>query len=77
MTPQIHGLQRDALLSDEVYVIAMTLPIIFEKFCKAGEVPESERKASVTSAFKQGKEEDLGNYKPVSLNYIPWKGKLI
>jgi len=37
------------------------------------EVPEDWRKASVTSIFRKGKEEDLGNYRAVTLTSIPGK----
>ncbi|GAB0199208.1 mitochondrial enolase superfamily member 1 [Grus japonensis] len=40
---------------------------------RTGEVPEDWRKASVTPVFKKGKEEDPGNYKPVSLTSISGK----
>lgn len=38
-----------------------------------GEVPEDWKIASVTSVFKKGKNEDLGNYAPVSLTSVPGK----
>jgi len=56
-------------------VIAEPLSIIFERrrSWRTGEVPEDWRKANVTPVFKKGKEEDLGNYRPVSLTSIPRK----
>ncbi|GAB0202749.1 mitochondrial enolase superfamily member 1 [Grus japonensis] len=49
------------------------LSIIVEGLWKRGEVPEDWRKASVTLVFKKGKEEDPGNYRPVSFTSIPGK----
>ncbi|GAB0204823.1 mitochondrial enolase superfamily member 1 [Grus japonensis] len=46
---------------------------IFERSWRTGEVPEDWRKANVTLAFKKGKKEDPGNYRPVSLTSIPGK----
>ncbi|GAB0205365.1 mitochondrial enolase superfamily member 1 [Grus japonensis] len=40
---------------------------------KTGEVPEDWRKASVTPVFKNGKKEDPGNYRPLSLTSITGK----
>lgn len=34
--------------------------MIFEESCRTGEVPEAWRKASITIAFKKGKEQNLG-----------------
>jgi len=51
-------------------VVAEPLSIIFERSWRTGEVPEDWRKASVTPIFKQGKKEDPGNYRPVSLTSI-------
>jgi len=67
-----NGIQPQVLreLAD---VIAEPLSIIFGKFWRTGEVPEDWRKASVTPAFKKGKKEDPGNYRPVSLTSIPGK----
>ena len=38
-----------------------------------GEVPEVWRIANVTSVFKKGKKEDLGNYRPVSMTSVSGK----
>ena len=54
-------------------VIAEPLSIIFERPWRTGEVPEDWKKASVTPIFKDGKKEDPGNYRPVSLTSIPGK----
>jgi len=54
-------------------VIAELLSIIFERSWRTGEVPEDWRKASVTPVCKKGKNEDPGNYRPVSLTSIPGK----
>ncbi|GAB0207209.1 mitochondrial enolase superfamily member 1 [Grus japonensis] len=54
-------------------VIAMPLSIIFKRSWRTGEVREDGRKANVTPVFKKGKEEDPGNYRPVSLTSIPGK----
>jgi len=51
-------------------VIAEPLSIIFERSWRTGEVPEDWRKANGTPAFRKGKEEDPGNYRPVSLTSI-------
>ena len=54
-------------------VKARSLSIIFSKLWGTGEVPKDWRKANVTPAFKKGKKEDAGNYRPVSLTSIPGK----
>jgi len=54
-------------------VIAEPLSIVFERSWRKGEVLEDWRKANVTPVFKEGKKEDPGNYKPVSLTSIPGK----
>jgi len=52
---------------------AESLSIISEKSWRTGDVPEDWRKANVTPIFKKSKEEDPGNYRPVSLTSIPGK----
>ncbi|GAB0190168.1 hypothetical protein GRJ2_001482100 [Grus japonensis] len=64
---------RPQVLRELADVIARPLSIIFERSWKTGEVLEDWRKANVTLVFKKGKEEDPGNYRPVSLTSIPGK----
>ncbi|KFV77947.1 RNA-directed DNA polymerase from mobile element jockey, partial [Struthio camelus australis] len=54
-------------------VIARPLSIILERSWRTGEVPEDWKKANVTPVFQKGKEEEPGNYRPVSLTSIPGK----
>ncbi|KFV78878.1 hypothetical protein N308_07568, partial [Struthio camelus australis] len=54
-------------------VIARPLSIILERSWRSGEVPEDWKKANVTPVFKKSKEEEPGNYRPVSLTSIPGK----
>jgi len=61
------------VLRDLADVLAEPLSIIFERSWRAGEVPEDWRNSSTTPAFKKGKKEDAGNYRPVSLTSIPEK----
>jgi len=49
------------------------LSIIFQWFWGSGEVPADWKLASAVPIFKQGKQEDPGNYKPVSLTSVPGK----
>ncbi|CAM5174769.1 unnamed protein product [Natator depressus] len=61
------------VLKELVYVIAEPLAIIFENSWRSWEVPDNWKKANVVPIFKKGKEEDLGNYRPVSLTSVPGK----
>ncbi|XP_073166773.1 tether containing UBX domain for GLUT4 isoform X4 [Lepidochelys kempii] len=54
-------------------VIVEPLAIIFENSWRSGEVPDDWKKANVVPIFKKGKEEDPGNYRPVSLTSVPGK----
>ncbi|GAB0206062.1 mitochondrial enolase superfamily member 1 [Grus japonensis] len=54
-------------------VIARLLSIIFGRPWRTGEVPEDWKKANVSQVFENGKKEDSGNCRPVSLTSIPGK----
>jgi len=54
-------------------VITEPLSIIFERLWRTGKVPKDWRKAIVTRVFKQGKKDDSGNYRLLSLTFIPGK----
>ncbi|CAM4534474.1 unnamed protein product [Lepidochelys kempii] len=63
------------VLKELAAVIAEPLAIIFENSWRTGEVPDDWKKANVVPIFKKGKEEDPGNYRPVSLTSVPGKIK--
>jgi len=59
------------VLRELAEVTAELLSVVFNRPWKTGEVPEDWRIASVPLVFRKGKEEGLGNYRPVSLTSVP------
>ncbi|PKU35646.1 egf-like repeat and discoidin i-like domain-containing protein 3 [Limosa lapponica baueri] len=53
--------------------IAEPLSTIFKKLWQSGKVPRDWKRGKVMSNFKKGKNEDPGNYRPVSLTSVPGK----
>jgi len=54
-------------------VIAKPLSMTFERSWQSGETPGDLKKQNIASIFKEGRKEDPGNYRPVSLTSVPGK----
>ena len=61
------------VLKDLADVAVKSLAIIFENSWLSDKVPGHWEKESMTSIFKKVREEDLGNYRLVSLTSVPRK----
>jgi len=61
------------VLRELVEMIAKPLSASCRHFWSTREVPEDWRLANVTSIYKNGHMENLGNYRPVSITSVPGK----
>jgi len=50
--------------------LAKPLPVSYQQSWLTGEVPDDWRITNVTHIYKKGREEDPGNYRPVSLTSV-------
>ncbi|PKU46749.1 rna-directed dna polymerase from mobile element jockey-like [Limosa lapponica baueri] len=54
-------------------VVARLVSITSEKSWRLGDIPEDWKKANVTPIYKNGLQEEPGNYRPISLTSVPGK----
>jgi len=65
----------DRILRELAEVVTKPVPFIYQQSWLTREVPVDWRLANVSPIYKEGRKEDLGNYRPVSL--ISMLGKVM
>ncbi|KFP82887.1 hypothetical protein N311_00801, partial [Apaloderma vittatum] len=63
------------ILRELAGVLTRRLSFIYQQSWLTGEVPADGKSANITPIYKNGRKDDLGNYRPVSLTSVP--GKLV
>jgi len=68
-----HGEGHLQVLRELADKIAKLFSVTFEKSWQASEVPSDWKRENITPNFKNGKKEDPGNYRAISLISVPGK----
>ncbi|KFP91441.1 hypothetical protein N311_11995, partial [Apaloderma vittatum] len=61
------------ILRELAGVLIRSLSFIYQQSWLTGEVSADWKTANITSIYKQGRKDDPGNYRPVSLTSVPGK----